>query len=111
MGLQSGLVTKLMAKLMAKNSFYTLKYLDGRVSDMDIRLADDVNEFTETASKIWSRLIMPLLKVIWFARSAPIRSPVPLTSAACVGIPHDPQMAAQLGPSEIGRPRLLRIIL
>eukprot|EP01051_Picozoa_sp_SAG22_P005811 SAG22_NODE_359_length_11758_cov_4.094254_2_plen_181_part_00 len=30
---------------------------------MDIRLADDVSEFTETSSKIWSRFLMPLLKV------------------------------------------------
>jgi ABC-type uncharacterized transport system fused permease/ATPase subunit len=61
-------VTVLSEKMMAKNNFYALKNIDGRVDDMDARISDDISKFTETVSTIWSRLVWPLFRVLYFAR-------------------------------------------
>ena len=43
-------------------------HVDGRVSDLDNRISDEVASFSETVSTLWSQLAWPLLRVAWFSR-------------------------------------------
>jgi ABC-type uncharacterized transport system fused permease/ATPase subunit len=63
----TGMTTVLQDKVMSNNSFYTLKNIDGRVEDMDNRISDDVSNFSETVSSMWSQFAYPLVRILWFA--------------------------------------------
>jgi len=66
--LQRGLTTALQKKAFEKNKFYVLQHVDGRVSDLDNRISDEVASFSETVSTLWSQLAWPLLRAVWFSR-------------------------------------------
>ena len=66
--LQKGLTTALQRKAFENNNFYNLQHVDGRVSDLDNRISDEVASFSETVSTLWSQLAWPLLRVAWFSR-------------------------------------------
>ena len=47
--------------------YYKLKNVDGRIDDLDTRLVDDTNEFAETLSGMWDRLVWPIIQGLWYA--------------------------------------------
>jgi ABC-type uncharacterized transport system fused permease/ATPase subunit len=65
--MMTGMTTVLQDKVMSNGSFYALKNIDGRVEDMDTRISDDVSNFCETVSEMWSQFAYPLVRILWFA--------------------------------------------
>eukprot|EP00936_MAST-01D_sp_MAST-1D-sp1_P000851 g851.t1 len=66
--LQAGLTRALQDKMLARNRFYTMKHVDGRITDVDTRISDDIASFAETTSQLWSQLAWPLVRIIFFFR-------------------------------------------
>jgi ABC-type uncharacterized transport system fused permease/ATPase subunit len=55
--LSSQLAHSLQDKALSGSMYYKLKNVDGRIDDLDTRLVDDTNEFSETLSGMWDRLV------------------------------------------------------
>jgi ABC-type uncharacterized transport system fused permease/ATPase subunit len=55
------------ARLLANNNFYKISQLDGRISDAAQRIADDVKEFSSTASNIIAEFLKPVVELGLFS--------------------------------------------
>jgi ABC-type uncharacterized transport system fused permease/ATPase subunit len=56
----------LLDRVAADNRFYTLAQLDGRVKDIDHRVADDVHGVASALLQLVINGVQPLLRVAWF---------------------------------------------
>ena len=63
--LKESLTKKFMSSYMAKAGFYSLKSVDGRITDPEARISDDLNEFVEMLSSLVLEVIKPLTTITW----------------------------------------------
>ena len=61
-----GLSDDFRQRLVRHNTFYRISQLDGRISDVSQRLADDVRDFASTASEIIAEVLKPLIELMLF---------------------------------------------
>jgi ABC-type uncharacterized transport system fused permease/ATPase subunit len=66
MAMRQGLSDNFRKRLMAHNTFYRITQLDGRISDVSQRLADDVRDFASTGSEITAEILKPLIELLLF---------------------------------------------
>ena len=51
--LNQNIVHSLSDKVMINSNYYRVKNIDGRVTDVDVRIADDVSTFSESITDLW----------------------------------------------------------
>jgi len=67
MSLRTNLSKNFHTRLLANNNFYKISQLDGRITDSAQRIADDVRDFSSTASGIIAEFLKPVVELGLFA--------------------------------------------
>jgi len=57
------------SRLMSHGHYYTLRNRDGRVTDADQRISEEVKVATDAIADLFGRAIMPSIDMIWFSSS------------------------------------------
>jgi ABC-type uncharacterized transport system fused permease/ATPase subunit len=57
------------SRLMTHGHFYALRHRDGRVTDADQRIAEEVKVAADAFAELFGRAIMPSIDLLWFSAS------------------------------------------
>ena len=67
LALRTNLSKNFHTRLLANNNFYKISQIDGRITDSAQRIADDVRDFSSTASGIIAEFLKPVVELGLFA--------------------------------------------
>ena len=65
-GIYKSMTNKMMNKYISKVGYYTLKTLDKRIKDPEMRITDDIDKFAASITQLQQDLVTPLLKIFVF---------------------------------------------
>ena len=70
--LYQSVTKKMMNKYVSKVGYYGLKTLDGRITDPETRITDDVDTFATSVTQLQNDLFVPVLKILVFGANVAV---------------------------------------
>ena len=67
-GIYKSMTNKMMNKYISKVGYYSLKTLDKRITDPEMRITDDIDKFAASITQLQQDLVTPLLKIFVLAQ-------------------------------------------